>query len=66
MLNYPCFKENYKMITIDLSKHKVLDVDPEPIQEISFTGNQDYAGNTTIFSILTEIKETILNYFELL
>ena len=54
------------MITIDLSKHKVLDVDPEPIQEISFTGNQDYAGNTTIFSILTEIKETILNYFELL
>ena len=28
LLNYLCFKENYKMIVIDLSKQQVLDADP--------------------------------------
>ena len=27
-LDYSCFKENYKMTEIDLSKQKVLDADP--------------------------------------
>ena len=32
LLDYPYFKENYKMIAIDLSKQHVLDADPRLIQ----------------------------------
>ena len=33
------------------------------MQEINFTGNLDWAGNTTFF-IIEEQKETILNFSE--
>ena len=32
LLDYSYFKENYKMIAIDLSKQQVLDADPRAIQ----------------------------------
>ena len=32
LLDYLCFKENYKMISIDLSKQQGLDADPQSIQ----------------------------------
>ena len=35
-LNYSYFKENYKMIAIDLSKQQTLDADPRAIQQINF------------------------------
>ena len=47
------------MIAIDLSKQQVLDADPRSIQQISFTANLDRAGNTTMFFIIEEAKETI-------
>ena len=31
LLDYPYFKENYKMIAIDLSKQQALDLDPRGI-----------------------------------
>ena len=31
LLDYPYFKENYKMIAIDLSKQHALDADPRAI-----------------------------------
>ena len=31
LLDYPCFKENYKMIIIDLSKQQTLDADRRAI-----------------------------------
>ena len=52
------------MITIDLSKQQALDADPKAIQQINFTPNLDWAGNTRIFFILEEAKETILNFSE--
>ena len=61
MLDYPYFKENYKMIAIDLSKQQTLDAVPGAIQQISFTVNLDRAGNTTIFLIVEEPKETVLD-----
>ena len=61
MLDYPYFKENYKIIAIDLSKQQALDVDPRAIQQINFAANLDRAGNTTIFSIIEEAKETVLD-----
>ena len=52
LLDYPYFKDNYKMIAIDLSKQQVLDADPRNIQQINFTANLDRAGNTTMFFII--------------
>ena len=46
------------MIAIDLSKQQVLDADPRLIQQINFTENLDTAGNTTMFFIFEEAKET--------
>ena len=57
LLDYPYFKENYKMIAIDLSRQNELDADPRAIQQINFTGNLDRAGNTTIFFIIEEAKK---------
>ena len=61
-LDYSYFKENYKMIAIDLSKQQVLDADPRAIQQINFTANLDRDGNTTMFFIIEEAKETVLNF----
>ena len=47
-LDYPYFKENYKMIAIDLSRQNELDADPRAIQQIKFTPNLDRAGNSSI------------------
>ena len=46
------------MIAIDLSKQQALDVDPRAIQQINFKVNLDRAGNTTMFFIIEEAKET--------
>ena len=61
LLDYPYFKDNYKMIAVDLSKQQVLDADFRAIQYINFVANLDRAGNTRIYFILEEAKETILN-----
>ena len=62
LLNYPYFKNHYKMIAIDLSKQQALDADPRAIQQINFTANLDRAGNTTMFFIIEEAKETVLDF----
>ena len=62
LLDYPYFKENYKMIAIDLSRKNELDADPKAIQQINFTANLDRAGNTTIFFITEEAKETVFEF----
>ena len=59
LLDYTYFKENYKMIAIDLSKQQELDADPRAIQQIIFTANLDRTGNTTMFFITEEAKETV-------
>ena len=50
------------MIAIDLSKQQTLDADPKAVQQIIFTANLDGDGNTTMFSIIEEAKETILDF----
>ena len=62
LLDYPYFKDSYKMISIDLNKQQTLDADPRAIQQINFTANLDRRGNTRIYFILEEAKETILNF----
>ena len=39
LLDYLYFKENYKLIAIDLSKQKQLDSDSKEIQKIDFADN---------------------------
>ena len=62
LLDYPYFTDTYKMIAVDLSKQKALDTDPRAIQQINFTANLDRAGNTRVYFILEEAKETILDF----
>ena len=62
LLDYPYFKDSYKMIAIELSKQQALDADPRAIQQINFTANLDRAGNTRIYFILEEANETILDF----
>ena len=56
------FKENYRLIAIDLSKQQALDDDPRAIQQINFTTNLDKAGNTTMFFIIEQAKKTVFEF----
>ena len=62
LLDYPYFTDTYKMIAVDLSKQQALDADPRAIQQINFTANLERAGNTRVYFILEEAKETILDF----
>ena len=62
LLHYAYFEEYYKMIAIDLSKQQALDADPRAIQQINFTANLNRGGNTRIYFILDEAKETVLDF----
>ena len=52
------------MIAIDLSKQQEVYADPNAIPQINFTSDLDQAGNTKMFFIIEEAKETILNFSE--
>ena len=54
LLDYSYFKENYRVVAIDLSKQQALDPDLRAIQQINFTANLDRVGNTTMFFIIEE------------
>ena len=62
LLDYTYFRDNYKTIAVDLSIQQALDPDPRIIQQINFTSNLDRAGNTKVYFILEESKETKLNF----
>ena len=63
LLDYTYSKKYYKMIIIDLRKQQS---NLKVIQQINFTGNlnagQNVNDNTTMFSIIEEAKETILDF----
>ena len=46
LLDYWYFKVNYRLIAVDLSKQKALDVDTRAIQQIVFQGIVGGGGNT--------------------
>ena len=62
LLDYSYFMDTYKMIAVDLSKQQALDADPRTIQQINFTANLDRAGNTRVYFIVKEAKETIRDF----
>ena len=56
------FKKYNELMTINLSKQQKLDADPKAIQQINFTGNLDRAEGSTMFCIIEEAKETVLDF----
>ena len=62
LLDYPYFKNYYKLIAIALSKQKKLYADPKVIQQINFTGNLDRPVDATLFFIIEQSEETVLNF----
>ena len=66
LLDYRYFKDNYKLIAVDLSKKKVLDVDPRAIQQIVFQGVVGGDNCTTIrlHTFLGQSKETMLDFLK--
>ena len=61
LLDYHYFKKYYKLVAIDLSKQQKLDVDPKVIK-INFTGNLNREEGATMFFIIEEVKETVLDF----
>ena len=50
------------MVAIDFSKQQVIGTDPRAILKIKFTTNLDKEGNTTMFFIIEERKEAVLDF----
>ena len=64
LLDYTYFKDNYRLIAVDLSKQKALDADLGAIQQIVFQEVVGGADNTKIrlYTILEQSKETMLEF----
>ena len=62
LFDYPYFKKYYKLIAIDLSKQQKLHADPKARQQINFTGKLERAEGLTMFFIIEEVKETVLDF----
>ena len=63
-MDYAYFKDNYRLIAVDLSKQKALDADPKAIQQIVFQGVVGGNANAKIrlYTILEKSKERILEF----
>ena len=63
-MDYAYFKDNYRLIAVDLSKQKALDADPRPIQQIVFQGVVGGEDNTKIrlYTILEQSKEVMIEF----
>ena len=64
-IRYCLFWKNYRLIAVDLSKQKALDVDSRAIQQTIFTGKIKATADTTrviIYYILEQSKETMLEF----
>ena len=59
LLDFVYFEKNYKLIAVDLSKQKVLDVDSRSVQLIIFTGKIKVEANNTkvIITLLKSQKK---------
>ena len=65
LLNYAHFKENYRLIVVDLSKQKALDADSRAIQQIVFQRVGGGADNTKrLYTVLKKSKETVLEFYK--
>ena len=61
-MDYAYFKDNYRLIAVDLSKQKALDADGRTIQQIVIQRvvGRDAGTKIRLYTILEKSKETIL------
>ena len=66
LLDYAYFKDNYRLIAVDLSNQKALDADLTTIQQIVFQGVVGGNDNARIglYTILEQSKETVLEFYK--
>ena len=66
LLDYAYFKDNYRLIAVDLSKQKALNADPRAIQQIVIQGAVGGEDNMKIrlYTILEKSKESMLEFFQ--
>ena len=57
LLDYPNYKEYFKLIPIDLIKQQKLDADPKAIEQINFTANLNTIEGKTMFFITKKAKK---------
>ena len=59
--DYVYLKNNYRLISVDLSKQKILDANSRAFQQMVFEGVAEGADNTKIslYTILEKSKETV-------
>ena len=66
MLDYAYFKDNYRLIAVELSKQKALDADLTAIQQIVFqgiVGGVDYT-KIRLYTIIEQSRETVLEFYK--
>ena len=66
MLDYAYFKDSYRLIAIDLSNQKALDVDSRVFQQIAFQGvvGRDDGTKIRLYIIPKKLKETVLEFYK--
>ena len=62
LLDFNYFDKHYKLVAVDLSKHKELDADLRAIQQIEF--KYMLGTDSTIYWVLGKSKETILKLYK--
>ena len=61
LIHFACFKENYRLIAIDLSKQTTL----KDTQQINFTGRfGNQANGATVFFIMEKSEETTFQFLQ--
>ena len=63
LLDFNYFKNYYKMIAIDLSKHMVLE-NKDTKQQINFIGSLDRNEGATMFFIIEKQEETVIEFLQ--
>ena len=66
LLDYLYFKDNYRLMAVDLSKQKAIGADPIATEQILFQGVVEGADNTKIrfYPILEKSKATDLEFYK--
>ena len=62
LLDFNYFDKHYKLVAVDLSKHKELDADLRAIQQIEY--KYMLGTDSTIYWVLGKSKETILKLYK--
>ena len=65
LLDYPYFKDHYKVIAIDLSKQQAVHDNSKAITQINFTQNLNQRGGLTMFFIAEKFLKKPLYIFQM-